>query len=338
MAGEEIPLYPGDALAKSAAIAATFSSTFFILPQNAAAQLISDPSVLNKGMHGDEIKTIQSILKATGHYPLSRQTGYFGTSTERALKNYQISRDLEASGVVDKETRQSLLRFVHQQMGLMSLGAKGENVRYLQGLLIQIGYLQGKADGQFGPDTRLAVLGIQRVTKITEDGIVGQDTWRSIEKLVMAKNNGEKIPAPPSAETFAEKARNSAGGSRASEGDPIVVSAAANQPAKSRPQHQATTVREFYANSTAYTARCNGCSGVTATGINLLQNPNAKVVAVDPSVIPLGTKLYIEGYGYAEAADTGGAIRGRKIDLFFNDNSDALSWGRRTVKVRILSN
>ncbi len=92
----------------------------------------------------------------------------------------------------------------------------------------------------------------------------------------------------------------------------------------------------FYVSSTAYTASCNGCSGVTATGINLKSNPNAKVIAVDPSVIPLGTRVYVEGYGYATAADTGGAIKGHKIDVFFSSKSHAYSWGRRTVKVTIL--
>ncbi|WLD93452.1 G5 and 3D domain-containing protein [Alkalihalobacillus sp. AL-G] len=94
--------------------------------------------------------------------------------------------------------------------------------------------------------------------------------------------------------------------------------------------------REFYVSSTAYTANCNGCSGITSTGVNLKANPNAKVIAVDPSVIPLGTRVWVEGYGYAVAADTGGAINGNKIDVFFNTKSEAYSWGRRTVLIKIL--
>lgn len=76
------------------------------------------------------------------------------------------------------------------------------------------------------------------------------------------------------------------------------------------------TGKEFYVSSTAYTASCNGCSGKTATGIDLHANPGAKIIAVDPSVIPLGTKVYVEGYGYAIAADTGTRIKGNKIDVF----------------------
>lgn len=94
--------------------------------------------------------------------------------------------------------------------------------------------------------------------------------------------------------------------------------------------------KEFYVNSTAYTANCNGCSGTTATGVNLKANPNAKVIAVDPSVIPLGTKVYVEGYGYAVAADTGSAIKGSKIDVFLSSKSAAYRWGSKRVKIKIL--
>lgn len=70
----------------------------------------------------------------------------------------------------------------------------------------------------------------------------------------------------------------------------------------------------------------------TATG----QIPSVGTVAVDPSVIPLGSKLYIEGYGYGVAADTGGSIKGNKVDLFMEDRAQCLKWGRRNVKLYIL--
>ena len=80
--------------------------------------------------------------------------------------------------------------------------------------------------------------------------------------------------------------------------------------------------------ATAYTHTGNR----TATGIN----PYRGVIAVDPKVIPLGTELYVEGYGYGEALDTGGAVKGNRIDLFFETKSEALNWGRRDVQVYIL--
>jgi 3D (Asp-Asp-Asp) domain-containing protein len=59
------------------------------------------------------------------------------------------------------------------------------------------------------------------------------------------------------------------------------------------------------------------------------------VVAVDPSVIPLGSRLYIPGYGKGVAADVGGGIRGRIIDLWFPTYARCAAWGRRTVTITI---
>ncbi len=80
-------------------------------------------------------------------------------------------------------------------------------------------------------------------------------------------------------------------------------------------------------------------SAYTYTGRNTSSglSPRVGLVAVDPSVIPMGSRLYIEGYGYATAADTGGSIKGNRIDLFMEDKTQCLSWGRRTVKVYILN-
>ncbi len=100
---------------------------------------------------------------------------------------------------------------------------------------------------------------------------------------------------------------------------------------------QESSAKEFYVGATAYTANCNGCSGRTATGLNLLVNPNAKVIAVDPRIIPLGSKVYVEGYGYAIASDTGGAIRGYRIDVFFSSKADAYRWGNRKVKIKVFN-
>ena len=87
--------------------------------------------------------------------------------------------------------------------------------------------------------------------------------------------------------------------------------------------------------STAYTSDPseNGGYSTTAMGTAIRYG----VAAVDPNVIPLGTRLYIEGYGYARAEDTGGAIKGNKIDLVFGSKAQSNNWGRRTVRVTILN-
>jgi 3D (Asp-Asp-Asp) domain-containing protein len=81
--------------------------------------------------------------------------------------------------------------------------------------------------------------------------------------------------------------------------------------------------------ATAYAADCFGCDGMTAIG----RRAGYGIVAVDPRVIPLGTRLYIPGYGFAIAGDTGGDIVGRRIDLGFDSQRDAMLFGRRAIEV-----
>src|SRR5699024_2520235 len=94
--------------------------------------------------------------------------------------------------------------------------------------------------------------------------------------------------------------------------------------------------KEMTMSATRYTAKCTGCSGITATCIDLNKNPTAKVVAVDPSVIPLGSRVWVSGYGEAIAGDTGGAIKGNRIDLHFPSKDAAYAFGNGTVTVKVL--
>lgn len=93
--------------------------------------------------------------------------------------------------------------------------------------------------------------------------------------------------------------------------------------------------KSYTVKATAYTANCKGCSGITASGLNLKKNPSIKAISVDTKVIPLGSKVYVEGYGYAIAADTGSAIKGNEIDVFISSKSKAIQWGVKTVKIKV---
>lgn len=84
--------------------------------------------------------------------------------------------------------------------------------------------------------------------------------------------------------------------------------------------------------ATAYLPTDGSAEGITAMGIPATYG----IVAVDPAIIPLGTRVYIPGYGEALAADTGGAIYGYKIDLCMEDYYQAMDFGRRTVTVFVL--
>jgi N-acetylmuramoyl-L-alanine amidase len=99
----------------------------------------------------------------------------------------------------------------------------------------------------------------------------------------------------------------------------------------------ANTGKTLTMRATAYTAYCEGCSGITANGTDIRSNPNLKVIAVDPRIIPLGSRVWVEGYGEAIAADTGGAIKGNKIDVFIPTEGQARQWGVKNVTVKILN-
>lgn len=104
--------------------------------------------------------------------------------------------------------------------------------------------------------------------------------------------------------------------------------------------------KQYRVKATSYTAdyACTGKRpgdrgfGVTATGKMVKRDINGySTVAVDKSVIPLGTKLYIEGYGFAIAADTGGGVRGRHVDLYFDPGTkEYRSWFTHSVKIYFL--
>lgn len=139
-------------------------------------------------------------------------------------------------------------------------------------------------------------------------------TETETEKVPVAKSETESAPAPESASTASSTPKKSVSRDNGSEPGKVM-----------------------YMNATAYTAECTGCSGITATGINLNANRNLKVIAVDPGVIPLGSKVWVEGYGYAVAGDTGGDIKGNRIDLHVATDGAAKQFGRRQVQIKVLN-
>lgn len=169
---------------------------------------------------------------------------------------------------------------------------------------------------------------------------------RQVAADLAAKEQAKKVAAQKSTQvTQASKPRASAKATT-----PVAAKAQTKAPAKevasSKTASSESTVpsrgesavaREFYVEATGYVAMCDtGCTGITATGIDLRNQPHLKVIAVDPRVIPLGSKVWVEGYGYAIAGDTGGAIKGNKIDLHMPTTEAAWAWGRKTVKIKIL--
>ena len=93
--------------------------------------------------------------------------------------------------------------------------------------------------------------------------------------------------------------------------------------------------KEFAAEATAYSYKEAGLSYYTAMGIDLRSNPN--VIAVDPSQIPLGTLVEVPGYGIAIAGDTGGDIKGNRIDVHYPEVQQAMDFGRQKITIKVMN-
>lgn len=142
--------------------------------------------------------------------------------------------------------------------------------------------------------------------------VSGDEPLEPVQKIVAASTGARS--SPPSEKRVEPK---------------VTVSSSVEEPT--------TTGEEMMVTATAYTAYCEGCSGTTAYGIDLRANPDQKVIAVDPRIIPLGTKVWVEGYGEAIAGDTGGAIKGNKIDVFIPSYDSAVAWGVKQVKIKVIN-
>lgn len=181
----------------------------------------------------------------------------------------------------------------------LSRGSRGAEVVQLQETLNTKGYWCGAADGIFGSQTYQGVTRFQKDASLVADGIVGVQTRQALGLL-----------ANPAATTGSTVSRGSATASRGVKVINMVATGydsswESNYPFFGQPSY---------------------------IGLPLARG----IVAVDPNVIPMGTKLFVEGYGEAIAADQGGAIKGNRIDLFFDSRQEALNWGMKTVKVTIL--
>ena len=141
--------------------------------------------------------------------------------------------------------------------------------------------------------------------------------------LQAAKNKIESLKAEE-----AKKAEEAAKNNAANSSNPTSSNNSYSQPS-SDGKYKKTLSME----ATAYSG-----GTLTAMGLKPVRDPGGiSTIAVDPSVIPLGSKVYIPGYGYAIASDTGGVIKGNIIDLYMNSHDECTSWGRRQVTLHIVA-
>lgn len=151
------------------------------------------------------------------------------------------------------------------------------------------------------------------------------------EKVLAAGKNGEKVVAVSYTDINGKMVKRELGETITVEPQSQIVAVGTNKTVEtSRGKVGYRMVKTMEA--TAYTLEDGDGTGVTSIGLI----PKHGIIAVDPQVIPYGTRVYIPGYGFAVAGDCGGAIIGDRIDLFMDSYYDAISFGRRNVEMYIL--
>lgn len=238
-------------------------------------------------------------------------------------------------------------------------GMSGVEVQSIQYMLIDSGYLSGGADGQFGSGTESAVKRFQSEHGLDADGIVGQQTVAALARadssataaVIQLGARGDSVTDIQNrlssngydtkgidgvygdGTANAVRAFQTAAGIDATGVVDVRTQRAIYALGNGNSSSSASSYRQrLVMDATAYSSEDPGNGPYTAGGNRLTRG----YVSVDPNVIPLGTKLYIEGYGYAVADDTGGAIVGNRIDLGMDSHTEANNFGRKDVVVYVL--
>ncbi|QQK75528.1 peptidoglycan-binding protein [Salicibibacter cibarius] len=309
---------------------------FLALPIATDASDFGD-ELLTEGIEDTHVETLQDLLIEEEQLEKASADGVYNNATTEAVKSFQEENGLLADGLAGPQTLGALKT--------LEEGDESALVEDLQETLEEAGHYNGDIDGDFDAETNEAVKNFQEAADISADGLAGPKTFGAlyyetdaIEEEPEAEEAQEESSEEAAEEeaieetTEAENEETSTEQTEQTEETEEPTSADADNESSSESPEGTTYQME----ATAYTAECNGCSGITATGKDLRNDRNANVVAVDPNVIPLGSTVHVEGYGEAIAADTGGAINGEKIDLHVPTKEEATSFGRQNVEVTVL--
>lgn len=229
-------------------------------------------------------------------------------------------------------------------------GSSGSDVAELQDYLMTKGvFPYHTSTGYYGDITEEAVKDFQRKRNLKVDGIAGQQTNHAVKVLRYGDIGKQVIHIQYQLKqtghyNFSIDGIYGSGTVSAVKSfqkqQGLVVDGIAGPNTRSaldsKAKRGSAAGKTLTVESTAYTADCDGCSGITRMGLDLKKYPDAKVIAVDPSVIPLGSIVKVEGYGVAIASDTGGGVNGNSIDVFIANREDALQWGRKNVRVEVI--
>lgn len=320
--------------------------------------------VYAEGNRGSMITDMQLNLQKAG-YLKGGVDGVYGKDTADAVKALQKHKGIPVSGVIDEMTyavleNQSLsadeaanLSSAGKADGsstfLYQKGDRGTEVSSLQRKLKKMDYLKGAVDGIYGNDTEEAVRKFQKKKKLPVTGKVNKAAFDAISSAY-AEESKDNVLTPGDSGKKVIRLQNKLLLHGYNPGNVDGVYGEGTADAVRRFQAEENLARTgiadgdvwdrlenapkftgkykkvFHMQSTAYTPMDGGGSGHTALG-NYAGKGHA---AVDPKVIPLGSLVYIEGYGYAICDDIGGNIHGNIIDVGVDNYDQAYEWGYKT--------
>ncbi len=320
--------------------------------------------VYAEGNRGDEIVEMQQRLKKAG-FLKGDVDGVYGGDTVKAVKALQKAYDFPESGAIDEVTYEALrdvsmeaaaveevkeepkVETRQKHRGKYDVGDRGDEVKSLQRKLKRLGYLDGDADGIYGQQTASAVKTFQKEEKISITGAADEKTLSRVNS-VYADETGELSLGSKGRKVirlqnqlllhgydpglvdgvYGDSTRRAV--AELQDEEEMPVTGAADETVwdalDSAPRFLGKYKKLYHMRTTAYTPNDGGGDGHTALG-GFAGKGHA---AVDPNVIPLGSTVFIEGYGYAICDDIGGAIQGMIIDVGVDTLEQAYEWGTRS--------
>ena len=293
-------------------------------------------AALKYGDRGDAVKEIQSYLIAQNLLHVTAD-GVYGTATVNAIKDFQSALGLEADGVCGNETYRILRAAAFDEIDITTFKL-GD---YVPAYTLEIGdepANEFKSSGETIGSVLSALSVVEEVAQyagvgdVIKFGMKGEGVVDLQNKLIEhGFYDGEADGICDSSTVDALKDFQRSRGLTADGicGRRTYSAFDGNEEATTGIPGCARVVR---VEATAYSSMEPGMSAYTATGTLCRYG----VIATDPSFIPLGTRVYIPGYGYAVAEDTGGAIIGNKIDVAFDSVGECYEFGRQWIDLYIL--
>ena len=290
-------------------------------------------AALKYGDRGQDVKEIQDYLIAQNLLQASAD-GVYGTATVNAIKDFQSALGLEVDGVCGAETYKLLRAAAYNEIDITTyqpgdyvpeppktVNTAVNSALNVVGTVIEVAKYAGVGDTIKLGMTGEGVVDLQN--KLIErgfyegeaDGIADADTINALKDF--QSSCGMKADGICGRRTYAALDRVE---------EPINLNE--YEFSSEVPDYS----RVIRVEATAYSSAEPGLSSYTALGTVCQRG----VIATDPNIIPLGTRVFIPGYGYAVAEDTGGAIVGHKIDVAFDTIAECYEFGRQFIDIYIL--